>query len=124
MGNIPNDDGEFSEIDYNKLRNTIVKKFPNILPEIYSPSVQQALFFSNNPLVEEFLFSENNTTIANVKMEKTNVEIVFKAFDLIINRLPDQSEIDAGVKFLERDNDNVEQLCWALISGPEFRMNH
>ncbi len=124
MGNIPNDDGEFSEIDYNKLRNAIVKKFPNILPEIYSPSVQQALFFSNNPLVEEFLFSENNTTIANVKMEKTNVEKVIKAFDLIINRLPDQSEIDAGVKFLERDNDNVEQLCWALISGPEFRMNH
>ena len=57
-------------------------------------------------------------------MEKTNVEKVIKAFDLIINRLPDQSEIDAGVKFLERDNDNVEQLCWALISGPEFRMNH
>ena len=124
MGNQPNEEGGFSEIDYDKLRDVVVKKFPKILPEIYSPSVQQALFFSNNPLVEEFLFSENNTTIADIQMEKTNAEKVIKAFNLIINRFPDQSEIDAGVKFLERDNDNIEQLCWALISGPEFRMNH
>ena len=124
MGNQPNEEGGFSEIDYDKLRDVVVKKFPKILPEIYSPSVQQALFFSNNPLVEEFLFSENNTTIADIQMEKTNAEKVIKAFNLIINRFPDQSEIDAGVKFLERGNDNVKQLCWALITGPEFRMNH
>ena len=124
MGNQPNEEGGFSEIDYDKLRDVVVKKFPKILPEIYSPSVQQALFFSNNPLVEEFLFSENNTTIADIQMEKTNTEKVIKAFNLIINRFPDQSEIDAGVKFLERGNDNVKQLCWALITGPEFRMNH
>ena len=116
--------GQFSGIDYNKLRQTVVNKFPKILPEVYSPSVQQALFLSNNPLIEEFVFSDNNSTITDILAQETLSEKVIKAFQLIVNRLPDQYEIDAGVKFLERGEDAVKQLCWTLITGPEFRMNH
>ena len=123
-GNVPDLKGQFSGIDYNKLRETVVNKFPKILPEVYSPSVQQALFLSNNPLIEEFVFSDNNSTITDILAQETLSEKVIKAFQLIVNRLPDQYEIDAGVKFLERGEDAVKQLCWTLITGPEFRMNH
>ena len=56
--------------------------------------------------------------------QETLSEKVIRAFQLIVNRLPDQYEIDAGVKFLERGENAVKQLCWTLITGPEFRMNH
>ena len=86
MGNQPNEEGGLVK-DYDKLAMWWLKiqKYYRI----YSPS-STSIVFSNNPLVEEFLFSENNTTIADVQMEKTNAEKVIKAFNLIINRFPDQ----------------------------------
>lgn len=122
MGHYPNTDGKFKKIDAEKIRREFAVKFPDLFPEFYSPTVQQALYLSNNKTIEELFTSDDNVTLSIIEMQDSNINKIKESFKLILGREPDAEEIKEGIKFLERGKDSLDQLCWALVSGPEFRM--
>ncbi|MEE2807937.1 MAG: DUF1549 domain-containing protein [Verrucomicrobiota bacterium] len=123
MGHYPNEDGEFKNADAEKLRREFAVKFPDLFPEVYSPTVQQALYLSNNEAIEELFISKENITLSIIEKQDSNVNKVKESFKLILGREPDPEEIKVGTKFLERGPDSLIHFCWALVSGSEFRMN-
>ena len=122
MGHYPDTDGKFKKVDAEKIRREFAVKFPDLFPEFYSPTVQQALYLSNNKTIEELFTSDDNVTLSIIEMQDSNINKVKESFKLILGREPDAEEIKEGIKFLERGKDSLDQLCWALVSGPEFRM--
>ena len=123
MGHYPDSSGKFKNVDSEKLRREFAVKFPDLFPEVYSPTVQQALFLSNNKTIEELFISKDNLTLSMIEKQDSNTNKVKESFKLILGREPDPEEIKVGTKFLERGPDSLKQFCWALVSGSEFRMN-
>ena len=123
MGHYPDSSGKFKNVDSEKLRREFAVKFPDLFPEVYSPTVQQALFLSNNKTIEKLFISEDNLTLSIIEKQDSNTNKVKESFKLILGREPDPEEIKVGTKFLERGPDSLKQFCWALVSGSEFRMN-
>ncbi|MCH2024814.1 MAG: PSD1 and planctomycete cytochrome C domain-containing protein [Verrucomicrobiales bacterium] len=123
MGYYPDEHGEFRNVDAEKLRREFAAKFPDLFPEVYSPTVQQALYLSNNKTVEELFISDDNRTLSIIEKQDSDINKVRESFKLILGREPDPEEIKAGAKFLERGPDSLKHFCWALVSGSEFRMN-
>ena len=122
MGHFPDNDGKFKKVDAEKIRREFAVKFPDLFPEVYSPTVQQALYLSNNKTIEELFISDDNVTLSIIKEQASNVNKVKESFKLILGREPNTEEIEEGTKFLERGKNSLNQLCWALVSGSEFRM--
>ena len=123
MGHYPDSSGKYKNVDSEKLRREFAVKFPDLFPEVYSPTVQQALFLSNNKTIEALFISEDNLTLSIIEKQDSDINKVKESFKLILGREPDPEEIKVGTKFLERGSDSLKQFCWALVSGSEFRMN-
>ena len=51
--------------------------------------------------------------------------VVREAFQNILSRYPDDTEEERALSFIKaKDHPSIEQFCWALITGAEFRINH
>ena len=123
MGYYPDENGKFKNVDAEKLRREFAVKFPDLFPEVYSPTVQQALYLSNNKTIEELFTSEDNLTLSIIERQGSNINKVKESFKLILGREPDPEEIEEGTRFLDRGSESLKQFCWTLVSGSEFRMN-
>ena len=123
MGHYPDENGKFIHVDAEKLRREFAVKFPDLFPEVYSPTVQQALYLSNNEAIEKLFISEDNLTLSIIAKQDSNINKVKESFKLILGREPDPEEIEAGIRFLDRGSESLKQFCWTLVSGSEFRMN-
>ena len=107
------------------MRAAFVKTFPDLFADVYSPSVQQAMFVTNGTLIDQLL-SKDAPLIKQLtqQLPDTN-KITIEAFIQILGRHPDDDEKQKGIEFLaESPEQRIRQLCWALLSSAEFRFNH
>src|SRR6185369_2565589 len=106
----------------NELRRAIVQKFPDLMPAVYNPSLEQALFWSNSPVVERLLKPENGNTAAQLLALDSPAASVKKAFDLVLGREPNSAEVEE-LKTLGVSGSSeagVKNILWALLSSAEF----
>jgi hypothetical protein len=113
------------EQDY---RETFVGAYPTLFPEVFSPSVQQAMFATNGGSIDGMLRKEELPLVKSLHETESNEAVVKKAFHTILGRAPESSERERGVEFLngrvDRREEAIRQFLWALFSGAEFRINH
>ena len=110
-----------------KLEQGFVKAFPELMPDTYNPSLQQALFLTNSPLVDKLLkpLPGNTTTkLAALPMPEARVRA---AFQVAFGRAPDTSELtqcQAILTAAPSSERGVQNLLWALVTSAEFQVNH
>lgn len=105
-----------------------ITTFPDLMPETYSPSLQQALFLTNSPLVAQMLkpATHADNTAAHLVALKSADARIHEAFLTVLGRSPDAIERQQCIALLAHQTveKGVEDLLWALVSGSEFRVNH
>lgn len=107
------------------LENVFQQKFPELFAEQFSPTLKQALFLSNNPLVGALLEPREGNLTWSLERETDPRRRVTRAFRDCLGRDPDAGELEHCVAFLEQGSGaRIEHFLWALLSGPEFRLNH
>lgn len=105
------------------LRNRLAKVFPDLFAENFSPSVQQTMFLTNGDFFNGLLL---DSPLLNRLLEIESPQtVVREAFQNILSRYPDDTEEERALSFIKaKDHPSIEQFCWALITGAEFRINH
>jgi hypothetical protein len=110
------------------LSRVVAERFPEVLPRVVTPSIQQAMFLANS---EELLslFKPDSGTAAERLGVLPNFEARARAaFHAALIREPDADEVARGVEFLKARADHpaeaAGELLWALVTGPEFLTNH
>ncbi len=136
------------------LENAFVMTFPDVMPDTYSPSLQQALFLSNSPVLNDLLKPAPGTTItrlitmkpttvvkpvSNTKSTKPdkvgakpdpnallNAARVNDAFLTVLGRNPDATELQQCQSILKSQSPErgLRNLLWALLTCAEFQVNH
>jgi hypothetical protein len=106
------------------MRAAFVNTFPDLFADVYSPSVQQAMFVTNGKLVDQLLADEA-PLIQDLAKLPDSAAIISEAFLRILGREPDAEERSQCTQFLgDLGHEKIRQLCWALLAGAEFRINH
>ena len=103
-----------------------VKAFPDLMPDTYNPSLQQALFLSNSALVGRLLKPAPGNTTTTLLALGTHEARVREAFRTVLGRAPDTSELQECQKILTASSPErgVQNLLWALLTCAEFQVNH
>ena len=116
-----------SKGDSGELERGFVKAFPDLMPDTYNPSLQQALFLTNSPLVEKLLKPAPGNTTAALAILPTPEARVRGAFQVAFGRAPDATELaqcQAVLKTASSPERGVQNLLWALLTSAEFQVNH
>lgn len=100
---------------------------PSGQPEVdFRPSVEQSLFLTNDRLVRAWLSPEQGAV--HELLEISDLEgLVNDAYLRVLSRRPTDDERRDVVQFLEAAGDRpaaVFDLCIALLTSAEFRLNH
>lgn len=100
--------------------------FPDVMPDTYSPSLQQALFLSNSPILEDLLKPAFFNTTAKLIALTSNEARVREAFSSVLGRAPDMVELKQCQSILaaQAPEKGVRNLLWALLTCAEFQVNH
>ncbi len=108
------------------MERTFTAKFPDLMVENYNPSLQQALFLSNSPVLDDLLKPTPGNTITKLMALKTNEARVREAFSSVLERAPDAVELQQCQSMLaaESPEKGVKNLLWALLTCAEFQVNH
>jgi hypothetical protein len=110
------------------LRQSLIVAFPGMFDTEYNATLAQAMFLTNNPLFDALLKPRGENLTARLLKLQTNPDRVRSAFTEILGRDPDQSELNAAVKFLDSRNDRpepaVREFTWTLLTSAEFLLNH
>ena len=108
------------------VRRAFVDAFPDLFQPDYSASLQQAMFLSNSPLLDDLLQSHPGNTAASILAAKSPAEGVERAFVACYGRKPSPDEITQCQSFLKHRDapTGVRELLWALLTSPEFLLNH
>ncbi|WP_394796626.1 DUF1553 domain-containing protein [Armatimonas sp.] len=110
-----------------KLERGFVKAFPDLMPDTYNPSLQQALFLTNSPLVDKLLKPIPGNTTTKLAALPTPERQVREAFQVSFGRLPDATELQQCQTILKTASSperGVQNLLWALLTSAEFQVNH
>jgi hypothetical protein len=109
-------------------REPFVEAYPDLFAEVFSPSVQQAMFATNGNAIDRMLHQEDLPLVGALRDTPANEAVVRQSFLTVLGRDPDSREREPGVAFLEQRADRreeaIRQLLWALFTGAEFRINH
>lgn len=108
------------------VERTFVSTFPDLMPDTYNPSLQQALFLSNSPVVDGLLKPAPGNTAARLVALKSNEARVREAFRTVLGRWPDAKEAQQCQSLLtaQTPEKGVRNLLWALLTCAEFQVNH
>lgn len=108
------------------LRRVVVDRFPDVVHADYNASLAQAMFLSNSVLIDGLWGNEKEGVAARLAGLASPEARVVGAFRLVLGRLPDAEELRRVREYLgERPSvDGVKHVLWALVSGPEFQLNH
>lgn len=91
----------------------------------FRPSVEQALFLSNDPLVRRWLDPSERGLIADLLASESSDEAcIDEIFLSFLSRWPDPKERAAAIDWLRQSDNRPEalrDLCLALICSAEFR---
>ena len=109
-----------------EMERTFAAKFPDLMAETYNPSLQQALFLTNSPVLDDLLKPAPGNTVSKLMALKTNEERVRAAFSTALERAPDAMELKQCQSMLaaESPENGVKNLLWALLTCAEFQVNH
>ena len=111
----------------NDYRDTFVKTHPDLFPEVFSPSVQQAMFATNGHAIDHILRREELPLPARLDQNRDTEDVVRRLFLATLGREPDSAERARSETYLaeraDRRPDAIRQVLWALINSAEFRMN-
>jgi mono/diheme cytochrome c family protein len=110
------------------LRRAVAERFPEVLPRVVTPSIQQAMFLANSEELLALVKPESGTTAERLGLV-SNVEARGRAaFHAALIREPDADELARAVEFLQtradRPAEAAGELLWTLVTGPEFLTNH
>ncbi len=97
--------------------------------EGFQVAVDEALFFSNNARIhDDVLRDSGDRLIGHLKGIEDDDELLTALWRGVLSRGPVDDEREAAVAWLQRDTEerveNIRQLSWTLLAGPEFRFNH
>ena len=103
-----------------------ISAFPDVMPDTYSPSLQQALFLSNSPVLENLLIAAPGSTAARLLTLGTSEARIREAFAVTLGRAPDAAELKQCQSLLNSQSPEkgVKNLLWALLTCAEFQVNH
>ncbi|HLX62415.1 MAG TPA: DUF1553 domain-containing protein [Planctomycetota bacterium] len=114
--------------DFEPLRNGLITAFPTLFDLEYNATLQQATFLTNNPAVDNLLKPAGQDLTARLLTLSSNEEKAREMFAQILGRSPDKDELSGLVAYLDarksRPEAAVRQVAWALLTTPEFLMNH
>ncbi len=115
------DDSSSDEVE-----RAFIAVFPEVMQETYNPSLQQALFLSNSPILDTMLTPADANTTARLLTLKSAQAQVREAFVTVLGRLPDASEQKQCQALLAGSppERGVKDLLWALLTSAEFKVNH
>jgi len=120
--------GEKDAADTDGLRQGLIAAFPSLFEAEYNATLQQAMFFTNNPTFDALLKPANQNLAARLAELPNNNERARAAFVGILGRTPDPEEQARTVAYLdarsERPADAIRQMTWALLTSAEFLLNH
>jgi hypothetical protein len=124
-GNEPND-GTIAGHTEKELRRAFVKQFPDLFAPEYNASLQQAMFFSNSPLLDGLLTPRDGNLPARLLNLTSPDARVRAAFNAIYGREPARDELRECVNYLGKraPEAGVKQLLWAMLTSAEFQVNH
>ena len=110
--------------DNDALRRATIAALPDVLPQEYNATFQQAQFLSNATALQEVLRSVPGSTLASLAALPDTSSRVREAFLAVYGRMPDAQEAAQGEAFLEAHSDDsagaVRDLLWALLTSAEF----
>lgn len=114
--------------DTDGLRQSLIVAFPAMFEAEYNPSLQQAMFLTNNPQFDSILRSRDGNLTARLLALPMSGERVRTAFIEILGRQPDDAEQHAMEAYLDQRSDRpeagVRQMAWTLLTSTEFLLNH
>ncbi|MEM7010459.1 MAG: DUF1549 domain-containing protein [Verrucomicrobiota bacterium] len=109
-------------------RRDFVKVYPDLFAEVFSPTVQQAMFTTNGDLVDRMIRQNGQQLTDRLHKIENSEEIVKQIFQTVLGRVPDVEETNRAVSYLDSRPDRrqgaIRQLLWSLFAGAEFRINH
>lgn len=109
-------------------RNVFVDNYPALFPEVFSPSVQQAMFATNGHAIDRMLRSDEPPLPAALVKNPNDEEVVRDIFTAVFGRAPASDERERSVAYLadraDRRLEAIRQIIWALFHSAEFRINH
>jgi hypothetical protein len=109
-----------------EMEKAFVTVFPDLMADTYNPSLQQALFLSNSPILETLLKPAPGNTTTKLLALPSKEARVREAFVTILGRFPDIEEMKQCQAMLaaQSPEKGVENLAWALLTCAEFKVNH
>jgi hypothetical protein len=124
--NQPDKDGKIAGRTEKELRQAFVAQFPDLFSAEYNASLQQAMFFSNSPLLDALLAPRERNLVARLTALPGNEARVREAFAAIYGREPSREELRECERYLAARSTEagVKQLLWAMLTSAEFQLNH
>ncbi|HEV8542864.1 MAG TPA: DUF1553 domain-containing protein [Verrucomicrobiae bacterium] len=112
--------------DREELRRLFVKTFPDFMPVVYNPTLEQALFWSNSPKLDALLKPHGDSTAAQLLALSSAQARIEKAFGIVLGREPDREEAEQLKPLLlsAPPEEAVKNLLWTLLASAEFQLNH
>ncbi|MGC4043940.1 MAG: DUF1549 domain-containing protein [Armatimonas sp.] len=110
-----------------EMERTFCAKFPDLMAENYNPSLQQALFLSNSPVLSELLKPSPGSMVTKLSALKSNEARVREAFSVVLGRAPAAVELQpcqAMLASARSPESGASNLLWALLTSAEFQVNH
>jgi hypothetical protein len=94
----------------------------------FQPSMGQALFLMNEPLLLDWLKPRDGNLVERLGKQDDSAVVIQQLYLNILSRLPDETEQSDLVAWLDkrkdRRSDAISECAWALLTSTEFRLNH
>lgn len=115
-----------SDAEREELHAALAQKIPELMPAVYNPSLEQALFWSNSPIIDTLLQPKEGSLAAQILALQSKEERFTRAYLGILGRYPEAEEMEAmkGLELSTRPEAGIKSLLWALLSSAEFQLNH
>jgi hypothetical protein len=96
-------------------------------PQQFEPTLDQALFFSNSPVLKGWVSARGDNLFARLDKLKDD-QIAEEAYLSVLTRRPTEDEKKDVASYLKSPNKvratAIQELIWALGTSAEFRFNH
>jgi hypothetical protein len=95
----------------------------------FQVGVDEALLLSNNEQIQnDFLRLADEKLVGHLSKTEDETVLVKQAFRALLSRDPDNAELDRFRNYLRERQDRrtagIQQIVWALLTGPEMRFNY
>ena len=97
-------------------------------PQQFVPTLDQALFFANGPLLRSWLTPRPNNLVGRLsKLTDVNA-LAEEAYLSVLTRRPTAAEVKELADYLKTPGKTrsvaLQEIAWALLTSVEFRFNH